>query len=112
MFERIQRAAKAFLTTIPGPWGAAAKAFYGNHPNSINYPSTAVALGNVGKKDIAGIINNLPISQLRDYQSYLLGRKQKSLGIMEGLRHRVEDRPRNAAKDYARRRDEGNRSHQ
>lgn len=70
MFDRLKAATKAFATSIKGPIGEAAKAFYGGRGNAINYPSTAVGAGN-GKTDVTGIINNLPLSRLRDYASYL-----------------------------------------
>lgn len=70
MFERTKAALRAFVTSLPGATGAAAKAFYGNAPGAANYPSTAAAIGN-GKLKIDGVINNLPVSKLRDYASYL-----------------------------------------
>jgi HK97 family phage portal protein len=76
MFERIKAAFKAFVTSLPGATGAAAKAFYGDHPGSVNYPNTAAAIGNTIEK-LKGVFNNLPISKLRDYQSYLWAGSKK-----------------------------------
>lgn len=76
MFERIKAAFKAFVTNLPGPAGAAAKAYYGNNPGAIDFPNTAAAIGNTIEK-LKGVFNNLPISKLRDYQSYLWAGSKK-----------------------------------